>query len=51
MCGGLICLFVFEDNPNAALSKIIKTCYNGENIEFSNSNSRLYKKIRLIEKK
>ena len=37
--------FIFEDNPNVAISYLLKKCYNGENIEFSCSNTFLPEKL------
>lgn len=37
--------FVLEDNEKSALGKLLKLCHNNDNIYFSRSNTRIYRKL------
>lgn len=39
---------LFEDNETSSLGKLLKSSYNSNNLFFSRSNSRLYKKVKSI---
>lgn len=37
---------IFEDNDKSKLGALLKRCFNGENLYFAGSNTRIFKEVK-----